>query len=290
MKKINVKKVLIFGKGQLGQELFALLKNKYKVEIMDRRQLDITDREAVAKFIRRRAPQCVINAAAFTQVEKCEIETDKAFQVNAFGPYYLALAAKEIGALFIHISSDYVFDGKKKFFIETDRVNPLNVYGASKSTGETLVEISGANHYIIRTSAMFGRYSGENRINFVDRMISMAKNGSLITVVKDQFTSPTYAADLAGKIAEFIHKCPKFGIYHITNSGSCSWYEFTVKILKTMGLSAKVKPIKTTVSSSRILRPRNSILRNQLLKKRGLGVLPSWKNALSRYCKIKYKV
>lgn len=288
MKKNKIQKILIFGKGQLGQELENLLKTKYKVKIIDRRQVDITDGEAVMKITRRYSPQCVINAAAYTQVDKAEREVESVFKVNAFGPHFLALAAKEVDAIFFHISSDYVFDGSKKFFVETDCPNPLNVYGTSKLSGEALVKFVNPKHYIIRTSAMFGEYLGEKRINFVDRMIELAKKGKPLSVVKDQFTAPTFAFDLSGKIMEFIQKQPPFGIYHITNKGSCSWYEFAVKIMQLMNLRAKVRPIVTRNIPGQMIRPRYSILRNQLLKKYGLGELPRWENALKRYCAVKY--
>lgn len=290
MNNKKIKKILIFGKGQLGQELWYLLKSEYEIEILDHSRIDITNKEGLFKIVRKRKPHCIINVAAFTHVEQAEFEMEKAFQANAFGSFYLASAAKEVKSLFIHISSDYVFDGRKKSFVETDTTNPLNVYGASKLAGEILIKIVRPDYYIFRTSAVFGLYSSKNRANFVDQMIKLAQSGKDLTVVKDQLTSPTYAADLASKIMEFIQKQPPRGIYHITNSGSCSWYEFTVKIMEIMNLNAKVKPITTKNTLSRISRPRNSILRNQLLKTRRLGILPSWENALKRYCRSKYGI
>ncbi|MFA6485999.1 MAG: dTDP-4-dehydrorhamnose reductase [Candidatus Magasanikbacteria bacterium] len=290
MSKRNIKKILICGKGQLGQELYNFLRLKYDVEIVDQSKLDITDKEKVSKFINKSLPHCIINAAAYTQVERAEQEVEEAFRVNAYGPYYLAVVAKNVGAILIHISSDYVFDGTKKFFVETDAPNPLNIYGASKLLGEILVQIAYPNYYIFRTSAIFGRYTSQSRTNFVDRIIGLARGGRAIKAVTDQFTSPTYATDLAVKISEFIKKQPPSGIYHITNSGSCSWYDFAVKILSTMNLTTKVKPTKTAKVLGPISRPCYSILHSQLLKNSGFDTLPSWQNALKRYCREKYNI
>lgn len=288
--KTKIKKILIFGKGQIGQELENLLSTEFEIKILDRASLDISDRDKVFEVVHEYSPQCVINTAAFTNVEQVGVEIEKAFKVNAFGPYFAALAAKEVGALFIHISSDYVFDGTKEFFVETDTVNPINEYGTSKLTGELLVKNTQSDYYIFRTSAVFGRYSGKTRVNFVDRMIDLAKNNKPIFVVNDQFTSPTYALDLALRIQEFIKERPPNGIYHVTNSGSCSWYEFTEKIMDLMNLDKKIQSITTENNSNKILRPKNSILKNKNLSVCGLDSLPNWENALLRYCQTKYNI
>ncbi len=286
----KIKKILIFGKGQIGQELEHLLSAEFEVKILDRASLDVSNKDEVFGVVREYSPQCIVNAAAYTNVEQVGSEIEKAFKANSFGPYFIANAAKEVGALFIHISSDYVFDGTKEFFVETDEPNPINEYGTSKLAGEMLVKNTQSDYYIFRTSAVFGVYSGENRVNFVDRMIDLAKNDQSISVVNDQFTSPTYASDLASRILEFIIKRPPNGIYHVTNTGSCSWYEFTEKIMDIMNLNKKINPILTENNKNKILRPRNSILKNKNLDSYGLDQPANWEDALLRYCQTKYNI
>lgn len=286
----SIKNILVFGRGQLGQEFHDIKSNEFNIRVLDYTEADITKPEEVKRAVDEYAPDCIINAAAFTQVDLAESEPEKAFQVNALGPYYLALAAKHTGALFIHISTDYVFDGKKEFFIESDTPNPLNVYGASKLSGEVLIKIADPKYYILRTSAMFGQFVGVGRVNFVDRMISMAHEGKTPSVVNDQFTAPTYAFDLAAKAVEFIVKAPPYGIYHTAGRGACSWFEFTQAIMETMNLNTIVNPIATDESASKIKRPTHSVLRDTLLEKNGMTPMPDWRDALARYCKVKYQI
>ena len=278
------KKILLIGStGQLGSALFNILAADYNVTGLTSKELDIADARAVQMVIQQAKPDYIINAAAFNKVNEAENDPQKAFAVNAFGPYYLAVAAKQHGAIFVHVSTDYVFDGTQGFFSEKDAPHPLNVYGASKYSGEQLVEIASGSHYIIRTSALFGPSTGSQKINFVDRIVNSAKAGENLTVVSDQYTSPTYAPDLALKIKELLEKKAPYGLYHITNSGSCSWYEFAEKIVDISGLPTTLIPQVTGNAPQQVRRPAKSILENSFLKKNALGLLPPWEDAVTRY-------
>lgn len=283
------KKILIFGsKGQLGFDLLRVFKDGYNTVGLNHQQVDITDVEIVNKIINDQKPDVVINATAYNKVEAAETDTAAAFAVNAKGVENLAKAAQKAGAVFVHVSTDYVFGGNQEFFIETDIPNPLSVYGQSKLEGERLAAAASSLCYIIRTSSVFGVKGGKQKKNFVDAMISKAQTGETLKVVDDQIMSPTYAYDLALKIKELIEKPAAFGIYHITNRGSCSWYEFTVKILELMNLNTEVIPISTQESGTKVNRPKKSVLKNAALEKIGLAPMPAWEDALERYLKEKY--
>lgn len=284
-----VKKVLIFGsEGQLGFDCIQVFRDNYGVLGLNHELADITDAAAVDSIIKKEKPDFVLNATAYNKVEAAETDSSTAFTVNAKGVENLAKAAQKAGAVFVHVSTDYVFDGNQEFFIETDMPNPLNVYGQSKLEGERLAQSASSKCYIIRTSAVFGVKEGKQKMNFVDRMISLAKEGKELRVVSDQFTCPTYSLDLAFKIRELIEKPAPFGIYHITNQGSCSWHEFAVKILELMGLKVKIETIDTLSSGTKVNRPKNSILKNQALEKTGFVPMPDWQDGLKRYLKEKY--
>ena len=272
-------KVLIFGhRGQLGSELATTFRNNHEVIGFSSQDVDITDQEAVKRAVDQFKPHCILNAAAYTQVESAESDAAGAYAVNALGAYYIARAAQRCEAALVQISTDYVFDGAQPYFIETDYPRPLNVYGASKLAGEQLVKIACSRHYIVRTSALFGKRHSKQSPNFVDRMLESARQKCDIKMVDDQFTAPTYVVDLAKAIYDLLKKESPFGVYHITNQGSCSWYEFARYIINTVGIISKVRPIRTCESPSFIVRPRSSIL----ISNRKI-ILPSWQNAIQRY-------
>jgi dTDP-4-dehydrorhamnose reductase len=173
------------------------------------------------------------------------------------------------------------------FFTEKDLPNPLNTYGASKLAGEALVKDSGGKFYLIRTSSVFGVSQSSQKMNFVDKMIALAKTGKDLKVVNDQIMSPTYSLDLAVKIEELIKKSAPLGLYHITNQGSCSWYELAKNSLEIMKLNAKIEPITSEDSGSQVKRPKQSILKNLVLENLGMKPMPTWQDALSRYLKEK---
>ena len=294
MTKIQNRKILIIGaNGQLAFDLIRVFsakdgsasggENDYEVINATRDNFDVTDGLAVEKFIKNRKPNIVINTAAYHKTEECELNPEKSFQVNAIGAYNVAKTAASVGARIIFISTDYVFDGSKESFTEDDTPNPLNVYGASKLAGEVLTKVANADYYIIRTSWLFGIHRSSKGHNFVTLMLEKAKNGEQIKVVNDQFGSPTYTHDLALKIKELIDKNVPAGVYHVTNSGSCSWYEFAKKIFELLGLNADLTAINSSERPSAVKRPKYSALMSGNLKRQGIKNLRSWPEALSVY-------
>lgn len=305
------KKVLIFGKdGQLGYDLTRVFDRHYVIDsrssaevsqsgtkaegvdyyltALNKDDMDITNAAAVSDVIKKQQPNIVINAAAYNKVEAAEAEEQLATAINGEAAGSMAKAAKEVGAIFVHVSTDYIFDGSKDLFTEDDVPNPLNAYGRSKLAGEELVKSMPSAYYLIRTSSVFGVKEGKQKKNFVDKIIELAKAGQTIKVVSGQTMSPTYSYDLALKIKELLEKPAPFGIYHITNQGSCSWYEFAEKILELMNIQASLKPITTAQSGSKIARPKISVLKNLALEKIGISPMSPWQDALERYLKEKY--
>tara|TARA_B100000315_G_scaffold157285_2_gene145889 strand:- start:1810 stop:2658 length:849 start_codon:yes stop_codon:yes gene_type:complete len=270
--------LILGGHGQLGSKLISIFKSDHELLSFGHQEVDITDEYAVEQAFVKYKPHYVLNAAANTQVEANESNASAAYAVNAIGAYYVALAAHRYKAVVVHISTDYVFDGKRSYYVETDFPSPLNIYGASKLAGEQLVAIANKRHYIVRTSALFGEKQVGSPPNFVDFVVLSARNKNNIKMVNDQYTTPTYTDDLGKAIYDLLEQELPFGIYHITNKGSCSWYEFALHILKEAEITYKIQPIKSSESPSEIVRPRSSILRSNYSFD-----LPSWKNAVKRY-------
>ena len=272
-------RILLFGhKGQLGSGLLNTLKSTHEVMGLDIDDIDISNKKAVDQACRKTKPHCILNAAAYTQVESAETDALRSFEVNALGAYHVAQAAQEVEATLVQISTDYVFGNTRSWYVETDTPYPLNVYGASKLAGEQLVKIACSSLYIVRTSALFGKQRNEKHPNFVKRMLTLAREKREIRVVNDQFATPTYVVDLAKAIYNLLERRPPFGIYHITNKGSCSWYEFARYVLDVAGVESEVQPIKSSQSGSNIDRPRSSILRTKYDI-----ILPTWEDAVKRY-------
>lgn len=272
---------LILGaKGMLGSELCNVFPDSVK---WDMQELDITDEKAVNEKIAALKPKLIINAAAYTDVEGAEKNEELALKINAHAVRYIAKACKEVKAELVHFSTDYVFDGTEKSYDEDAVRHPINAYGRSKGSGEfSLEQRSGIyyNYYILRTSWLFGK----NGKNFVDKILKLAKEKKEISVVSDQIGSPTYAKDLAFKVKDVITK--PCGIYHTTNNGTCSWFEFAKEIIKIKGIDVKINPITSqewqAAHPESANRPHCSVLLNtKLLKMR------HWKDALEEYLKEK---
>jgi len=242
--------------------------------------LDITSLGAVRKTIAEIKPDLVFNAAAFTNVDGCESEPDLAYLVNAVGPRNLAIAAEEAGAALVHISTDYVFDGAgSKPYREYDPVNPQSVYGKSKLDGEIMVRNHCSHHYIVRTAWLFGVHGN----NFVRTMLRLAGEKDVLTVVNDQQGSPTFTWDLAEAIVELIQS-RSYGTYHLTNSGACTWFDFTKEILLQAGLKqVRVEPVTTELLSRPANRPKYSVMDNFMWRMDGRTPLRSYQEALKDY-------
>jgi len=272
-------KILILGaNGMLGHELAEAFsdKSKYETILWDRGELDITDKEDVNKKISEMKPDAIINAAAYTAVDQAESEPDLVYNINGYAVGYLASACKDNSALLVHFSTDYVFDGENHMGYKEDysTKNPATIYGKSKKLAEKLIEDIGPRYYLIRTQWLFGK-SGKN---FVETMIRLASEGKDLKVVNDQFGSPTYAKDLACRVRDMIEENRESGIYHITNSKTCNWYDFALKIFEMTGFKPNVQAVKTEEFAAAAKRPTYSMLINTKLPP-----LRSYEEALKAY-------
>lgn len=222
-------KVLLTGaNGQLGRCFQDLIPNDWQLIATDSDELDITNQHSVNEFVQLHRPNIIVNAAAYTAVDKAESEVDIADKINAQGPYYLALASASIAARFFHVSTDYVFDGSNSTpYKEADKTSPLGVYGKTKLKGEQLSQQANPQVTIIRTAWVFSEYGN----NFVKTMLRLAKERDELNVVNDQFGCPTYAGDLAACIITLIKQNSQSGIYHYCGNESMSWYDFANKII-----------------------------------------------------------
>ncbi|MBI5755131.1 dTDP-4-dehydrorhamnose reductase [Candidatus Peregrinibacteria bacterium] len=267
--------ILLFGKnGMLGSELCETLKD-FPLETFLQEGLDISDREALFSAIRSRKPTHVINAAAYTNVDGAETHQEEAFLVNAEAVKNMAEACRATNSILIHFSTDYVFDGTSKAGYREDAPrNPISVYGASKALGEEYLHNILPNHYIIRTSWLYG----PNGKNFVDTILSLAKKSTELRVVDDQIGSPTFTCDLAPAILPFLTDHLPFGMYHRTNDGVTNWAEFAEEIVRVVQLNTKIIHIKTKDFPRPAKRPQNSTLLNTKLPR-----LRPWNEGLSDY-------
>lgn len=270
--------------GQLGRDLVKALKGEDVISLTHQ-DIEISDYQSSLGIMRHFSPEIIINTSAYNKVDLAEDEMEIAFRTNAFGVRNLALISKELRIPLIHISTDYVFDGEKgEPYLEDDPPNPLNLYGVSKLTGEYLLRSTTKEYSIIRTSGLYGLGGSKGKGgNFVETMIRLASEGKEIRVVNDQVLSPTYTVDLSKKIVELIKMGGSFGILHITNQGSCSWYEFAYHIFKFMGIEANLIPISSKEFGARAERPRYSVLKNSALERLGIERLRDWKEALRSY-------
>lgn len=274
------------GHGQLGTELRHLLDEK-KLEYLstDADQLDITDKEGTYKFITDMKPEIIYHCAAYTAVDKAEDEGKELDEkINVEGTRNVAEAAKAAGATLIYISTDYVFDGKKKegMYQVDDTTNPLSEYGRTKLLGEKAVQETMDDYYIIRTSWVFGIYGH----NFIYTMQKLAKTHDRLTVVNDQFGRPTWTRTLAEFMVFVVEKKAPFGIYHLSNENSCSWYEFAKEILKDTDV--EVAPVTSEEYPQKATRPQYSIM--DLSKAKGLGFeIPTWQEALNSFLELEAK-
>jgi dTDP-4-dehydrorhamnose reductase len=263
----------------LGQDLTALLRARHQVLALSRFDADIAHIQQIGGAIEQARPEVVIHTAAFTVVDDCEIQPDLAFRVNADGSRNVALACRKLGISMLYVSTDYVFDGEKNEpYVESDVPNPISVYGRSKLEGERYVSQLLERYWIVRTSWLFGPHGK----NFTQVILERAQEGAVLPVVDDQVGSPTYTEDLAAKLEQIIER-GKSGIYHVSNQGACSRFEFAQEILRQVGMDpSRVVPIPTSVSKRSARRPRDSRLANARLMAEGLGLLPPWQDALRR--------
>ena len=279
-----MKKIIIIGAtGQLGSDCAKVLAPKFEILPLGSRDLDITSRSAVEDLIGNEAPQVVLNCGAFTGVDDCETKRDLARKVNGDGPANLAVAAEKYGAQLIHISTDYVFDGRKKVpesYTEEDQTNPVSYYGVSKLAGEDGVKKATDNYMILRTAWLYG-IRGRN---FLKTMLKLALQAPEreIKVVNDQYGSPTWSYRLAGQIDRLIESGGQ-GIYHATSEGYGTWYELADYFLDRMAIPHRIVPCTTTQYPTPAVRPANAILENARLKAGGVNLMQNWRKDLDEF-------
>jgi dTDP-4-dehydrorhamnose reductase len=276
-------RILVLGAhGMLGRDLTEVLRSSSEGEVVpwDLGEIDIREETETVERIAELRPDVIINAAAFTQVDNCESQTEQAFAVNAEGMKHVALAALRCQAKVVYLSTDYIFDGKKREpYLEGDPPHPLNAYGRSKWRGEEYVRTLLKRWLIVRTEWLYGRHGK----NFVTSILGQAREGDELKIVEDQVGSPTYSVDLSKILAALIQKEAE-GVFHVTNSGACTWYEFGKAILQLSGLdSIRVAPISSQELRRRATRPIYSVLSCQKLTST-MGVTPRpWIEALRDY-------
>lgn len=274
-------KVLVTGAcGQLGYDICREL-DRHKIGYLgvSSRDMDILDKTAVYYYLEKYKPEVVIHCAAYTKVDQAEKEPEQAFAVNKIGTRYIAEICAKIGAKLIYISTDYVFPGIGEQFYETwDKTAPLNIYGHSKLAGEWEVQKILEKYFIVRISWLFGI----NGDNFVKKMLQLAKSGQQIGVVCDQIGSPTYTRDLA-ILLYYMMQTDRYGIYHATNEGICSWAEFAEEIFRISGENIQINSISSSQYKALAKRPHNSRMSKKSLDEADLPRLPQWKDAVQRY-------
>jgi dTDP-4-dehydrorhamnose reductase len=277
-----VRIAVIGSTGQLGTDLMKTLREKHEVTGLTHQDLEVTDYNS-CQILKENRPDIIINTAAFHKTDQCEDEPLRAFSVNAVGARNVAAVSAEIEATATFISTDYVFDGSEKEpYTEDDAPNPINTYGISKLAGELFTK-QNPRHYIVRLSSLFGVAGASGKGgNFVETMITKAKRNEPLSVVNDMWMTPTYTKDAARIIQEIIEKRLPFGIYHGSNKGRCTWFQFAEEIMRLTGLNPTLKPIDTSQQQTKARRPAFSALRSTKLPAYGIQAR-EWKKALTDY-------
>ncbi len=274
-------KILVTGvTGQLGHDVMLELQSRGHEAIgAARKDFSLIDFKAARAFVERTHPDAIIHCAAYTAVDRAEDEKDLCMITNGGATRALAAAAKDIGAKFVYLSTDYVFPGTGETPYETDALKgPTNAYGLSKLAGETAVQELLTAYFIVRISWVFG----VNGKNFVKTMLRLAEDHDALTVVDDQIGSPTYTKDLARLLVDMV-ETEKYGVYHATNEGFCSWAEFAAEIFRQAGERVTVTPVPSSAYPTKAARPKNSRLSKAALDAAGFSRLPTWQDALQRY-------
>lgn len=272
--------------GQLGADLAPVAREHgHTVYPMAHPDIELTDQAAVEQVIGGIRPDVVINAAAMNHVERCEKEPELAYAVNALGPRNLALAMHATGSILVQVSTDYVFDGRKGApYVETDLPAPLNAYGTAKLAGEHFVRALAPRSFVVRTSALYGASPcrAKPQDNFVRFIMREASQKGRLTVVRDQSVGPTWTHDLSTQILRLVES-EAYGTYHATSQGECTWAEFAEAIVESARLTATVEPVTSETYASPVQRPSSSVLDNEALRRRGMDIMPHWRDSLRSY-------
>jgi dTDP-4-dehydrorhamnose reductase len=278
-----MKIALLGANGQLGQDLLRSL-HVHDVHALTRHDFDVTDHARTRDKLLEIRPDVVLNTTAYHRVDDCETHADLAYAVNTLAVLNLVRVANELDAVLVHISTDYVFDGRaRQPYTERSEPFPLSVYANSKLAGEILVRTMAKKYLLIRTCGLYGVAGSRGKGgNFVQTMLTKAKRGETIHVVNDQVVTPTYTADLADQIARIL-PTEQFGLFHMTNEGSCTWYEFAREIFELSGIQANLSATSSDVYKTPAIRPKYSVLENARLKELSLNQMRHWRDALAAY-------
>jgi len=280
-------KIAVIGAdGQLGTDVVkAFGANGDEVVSLTHSDIEISDAGSVSERMAALRPNIIVNTAAMHHVDKCEQDPAKAFAINGLGAKNLALAAKEIGAKLMHVSTDYVFDGEKRTpYVETDAPRPLNVYGNSKLSGEYFVRSTVPEHFVLRTSAIYGKSPcrAKGGLNFIELMLKLARERGEVKVVDDEFVSPTPTPEIARQMVA-LSRSDAYGLYHATAEGSCSWHAYAKEIFAMTNTKVNLLIAGPNEFPIKVPRPKYSVLENAGLKKQGLNVFQPWQQGLREY-------
>jgi dTDP-4-dehydrorhamnose reductase len=280
-------KVAVVGSnGQLGHDVVrAFADQGDEVRPLTHNDIEISDFQSVSTCLHLQSADVVVSTAAMHQVETCEQQPGKAFEVNALGARNLAEVTRDMGSVLIHVSTDYVFDGKKREpYVEADPPLPLNVYGNTKLAGEYFIRSVNPKHYVLRTSALYGQNPcrAKGGQNFVDLMLRLGRERGRVRVVNDEFVSPTPTFELARQIVA-LSRHDLYGLYHATAEDSCSWYEFAAEIFSLARMNVRLEVPAPGEFPAKVIRPRYSVLENRGLKMHHLNLFQPWQTGLRNY-------
>lgn len=287
-------KIAVIGaNGQLGCDVVAAFTDSGDtVRALTHADIETADLDSVSRAFAEIQPQVIVNTSAMHNVDHCEREPEKAFAVNALGAKNLAEAARNLSAVLMHVSTDYVFDGGKGSpYVEEDNPRPLNAYGISKLAGEHFIRTTTEKHFVIRTSALYGKSPcrAKGGLNFIELMLKLAKEREELRVVDSEVVTPTSTAELAQQIVE-LSRSDCYGLYHATAEGRCSWYEFAREIFALTGTSVRLNVAAPGEFPAKVARPSYSVLENRALKDRGLNAFKPWQDGLQKYLGQRIKV
>jgi len=277
---------VIGANGQLGLDVVAAFERRGdEVSALTHAEIELSSFDSVQSCLGASGADVVVNTAAMHHVEKCEAEPERAFAVNAMGARNLAMVTRQAGAALVHVSTDYVFDGSKgEPYVEDDAPLPLNVYGNSKLAGECFVRTLNPRHYVLRTSAIYGKHPcrAKGGLNFVELMLKLGRERGRVRVVDSEFVSPTPTVDIARQIVA-LSDGDGYGLYHATAEGSCSWHAFATEIFAAARMPVQVDIADPSEFPAKVPRPRYSVLENRRLKAAGVNVFQSWETGLAEY-------
>ena len=280
-------KIAVIGaNGQLGSDLVSAFRdNGDAVHGLTHADIEIADLSSVKRVLEGIQPQVIVNTAAMHHVENCEREPEKAFATNALGARNLAVVARDLGSILMHVSTDYVFDGSKGSpYVEEDAPGPLNAYGITKLAGEHFVRSTTPRHFVVRTSGLYGKNPcrAKGGLNFIELMLKLARERGEVRVVDSEFVSPTSTAELAQQMLR-LSQSDWYGLYHATAEGSCSWYEFAREIFELTDTPVRLNVAGPNEFPAKVARPKYSVLENKALKSHGLNIFQPWQEGLQKY-------